>query len=421
MGDKINNVQSMMNNPKQRNIYLMTVGVAIIALVGGFMYATSGDNSDQPVGSANVAKVPNGINSVPGTSDSSRYNTAVLEANKKEANKAIEEGKTYIPTVVNSDVLSAESPLDSLDKEIKAQKEAEAREQAEKQAQAASEQLAAQQAAQNSLPVQPVPTQNTQVVAPPVAPAPQPKPKQYGTDDDYLIMQAIHGVSGIKASKSEKDFFGRESNTAALQTMQSAQLAQSNTGNQVVSKGQLIAKAGTIFNAVLETNINSDEPSPVLAKIVSGDLKGTRLIGKISTVGEKVVVQFTTASIPEMPTSMQFNAVAIDPGTSRTALASNVDRHYFLKYGVLLGATFLGSYADSLANKNSTTTVTPEGSIVTTRGELSSKDMKRQALGTVGKELASDTRTRTQGIQPTITVNAGVPIGILITEDLYSK
>ena len=420
MGDKINNVQAMMNNPKQRNIYLMGVGIAVVTLVAGFMYATSGNNNETIAGSAQVAKVP-AVNSIPGTSDSARYNTAVTEANKHDANNALEAEKSFVPTPVNNNALSTESPLDSLDKQIKAQKEAEAREQAERQAQVAIEQPLVpenNQLSQNPMPVQPV--QTAQVVTPPTPPAP--KVKKYGTDEDFLIMQAIHGVSGIKAARSENDFLGKSGSAVNAGNMvQAAQPTQLMQSASTQNKGELLAKAGTIFNAVLETAINSDEPSPVLAKIVSGDLKGTRLIGKISNAGEKVVIQFSTASIPSMATSVKFDAVAVDPGTSRTALASDVDHHYFLRYGVLLGSAFLGSYADALANKNSTTTVTPEGSIITTRGELSNKDMSRQALGTVGKELATDTRARTQGLQPTITVHAGVPIGILVTEDLFAK
>jgi type IV secretory pathway VirB10-like protein len=422
MGDKINNVQSMMNNPKQRNIYLMGVGVALVTLVAGFIFATS-SKDEGPKGAAQISKMPK-VDAAPGSSESPLYNNKVKEANGKDADKALEEGKTFVPTPINNDALSSESPLDALDKQINAQKEAEAREQVEKQAQAQqamNEQPVANQGSVSAnQPTQPLVAQQTEVVQTP--PPPPPKPKKYGSDDDFLIMQALTGVANIKASKSESDYLGQgkanSSQNAAQQVgMPMAQVGSGNTGTQ---KGNLIAKSGTIFNAVLETGINSDEPSPVLAKIVSGDLKGTRLIGNISVAGEKVIVRFTTASVPEFPTSIRLTSVAVDPGTSRTGLATDVDRHHFLKYGVLLSAAFIGSYADAIANNNSTTTITPEGSVVTTKGKMSTKDMTRQAGGTVGKELANDTRQKVQGLKPTITVDAGTPIGILIMEDLYS-
>lgn len=417
MGDKINNVQSMMNNPKQRNIYLMGVGVAFVTLVAGFIYATSGSSNEGPKGAAQISKLPKS-ESAPGSSESALYNKKVAEANSKDAEKALADGKTFVPTPINNDALTTESPLDSLDKQIKAQKEAEAREQLEKQAQVVNEQVIAPQTPVNvNQPVQPVVVQPPEVVQ-----LPQ-KPKKYGSDDDFLIMQAITGVSSIKASRSESDYLGKtklaeQQNSQSFQASQGLQAASANTAN---TKGDLLAKAGTIYNAVLETAINSDEPSPVLAKIVSGDLKGTRLIGDISVVGEKVVVRFSTASIPDFPTSIRLTSVAVDPGTSRTGLATDVDRHHFLKYGVLLSAAFLGNYADAIANNNTTTTVTREGSVISTRGKMSSREMNQQAIGAVGKELASDTRRTVQGLRPTITVDAGTPVGILIMSDLYSN
>lgn len=414
MGDKVNNVQALMNNPKQRNIYLMGVGVAVIALVAGFIYATSGNKNIGDTGGAQVAKIPS-VSSTPGASTSIDYNRKVAEANSQKADSALAQGSSFVPTPIRQDALSTESPLDSLDKQIKAQKEIEAKEQAEKQVQPP---IVEQPVAEVPPPMQPVQQVQAPVV---VKPAPV---KKYGSDEDYIIMQAITGVSTIKVPKSEFDYVGQKADNKSADMSQQAmqQMGQvSGSGQQVAQKGPLLAKAGTIFNAVLETGINSDEPSPVLAKIVSGDLKGTRLIGRISLSGEKVVVQFNTASIPDYPNSLKLNSVAVDPSTSRTGLASDVDRHYFLRYGVLLGSAFLGSYADALKNQNSTSTVTPEGAVITSTGPKSSKDMNREAIGGVGKELATETRQRTAGLKPTITVDAGIPIGILVMDDLYGQ
>lgn len=418
MGDKINNVQAMMNNPKKRNLYLMGVGTAIVTLVAGFIYATTGNKTEGSKGAAQIAKIAN-VQSVPGASTSARYNENVAKANIKDADKALDQGKSFTPTPINKDSITTESPLDSLDKQIKAQKEAEAREQAEKQAQ----QVVAE-------PVQPVaPAPQPVVVAQPVLPvqpAPQPKvappkPKLYGSDEDFLIMQALNGVGTIKASKSEFNYVGQKIQEQSAVQQGYGQFNNSASNGSSAQKGPMIAKAGTIFNAILETGINSDEPSPVLAKIVSGDLKGTRLIGKVSVSGEKVIVQFNTAAVPEMNASLKLSSVAVDPGTSRTGLASDVDRHYFLRYGVMLSAAFLGGYADAIKNNNQTcTSGVLGGTTCTSNGGLSSKQINQQAVGNLGKELANETRQRVAGLKPTITVEAGTPIGILIMDDLYA-
>src|SRR5690606_31264355 len=52
-------------------------------------------------------------------------------------------------------------------------------------------------------------------------------------------------------------------------------------------------KAGTVMFAVLETGINSDEVSPILATIVSGPLKGAKLLGQFARTDKKVLINFS--------------------------------------------------------------------------------------------------------------------------------
>jgi type IV secretory pathway VirB10-like protein len=420
MGQNMNNVGAMLKNPKQRNIYLMIMASVVVMIVGGLIFATSG-NKNSGQGAAQVARLPN-VDSVPGASDSARYNKMVDQNNVKEAEKALEEGKSYVAVPVNSGAFTTESPIDQLDKQIKEQKEKEAKEIAEAVKEEPKEILA--------VTPEPVPTEIVDVAPNPVQPVVTkaivsvvPPPKKYGNDEDYLLISMLNSVSGAKASKAEFDYNGQtlseESKQAQIgQQFNSQGLVQANNG---VSKsaGVLLAKAGTIFNAVLETGIDSDEPSPVLAKIVSGDLKGTRLIGGIQLSGEKVIVTFSTASIPSMPTSIKINTVAVDPGTSRVGLASDVDRHYFLRYGVLLGAAFMGTYADIIAAQGVNTNVV-DGVVVTSKDPLTAKEKNLQAIGSVGKELANETRQSVRGLKPTVTVNSGSAIGVLLMEDLYS-
>lgn len=412
MGQKVNNVGAMLNNPKQRNIYLAGAGLAILTIIVGGFYATRSKNSQGPAG-AQVGLVPQ-VNAVPGTSNSVRYNEMVNQSNVQEAEKALKEDKTFVATPVNTNSTTTENPFDALDKQIKAQREKEAPEQAIREQEET--QAKAPEPVQPVAPVvQPQPVQ--QVVVQHAA-----SPKKYGSDEDYMLISTLSGSWNIKASKAESDFAGSKGGASlgnAQQVMQQNQVGQQ--VQQQAQKGRLIAKAGTIYNAVLETGINSDEPSPVLAKIVGGELKGTRLIGRMTTSGEKVVVEFGTASVPNMPSSIRLNSVAVDPATSRTGLATDVDRHTFLRYGVLLGAAFLGGYADAIAQQNTTSTVTPQGSVVTTKGTIDNKQINQQAIGSVGKELANQTRTTVQTLKPTITVDAGTAIGILIMEDLYDN
>ena len=44
--------------------------------------------------------------------------------------------------------------------------------------------------------------------------------------------------------------------------------------------------------AVLDTSINTDEKSPIMATIVDGPLKGAKLIGGFSRVNQRVLLTF---------------------------------------------------------------------------------------------------------------------------------
>lgn len=405
MGIKSENFNKIMSNPKQRNIYLATAGIGILAIVVGLYVATT-SNKQAPTNGTSVPGVPSTVKSLPGTSNSDIYNQKMEESNKNNADQAIKNDSTFVAPPVN-DKINASSPLDDLDKQ--------------RQKALEEEQMKAEEKKQE---VKEEPKEEPKVETPPPPPAPPPvvqvKPqKKWGSDDDYILLSALSNSWKNKPSNSEFNYAGttqsQQNTTNNTSGSQFSQMSQ----QQSQSKGMLIAKAGTIFHAVLETGINSDEPSPVLAKIVSGDLKGSRIIGNMVTSGKKVVVEFSTLSMPNMSTSIKFKAVAVDPATARTGLASDVDNHYFLKYGLLLAATFLGGYADAVSQQNTQTSVS-NGTVVVSRNNFSNQQLAMQGFGSVGKELANETRQNTQNLKPTITVNSGIAIGILLMEDLYS-
>lgn len=412
-------IETLKNNPKQRNIIMFGIGLGVlIAFAGAYMATRNNVKEEITGGSAAVVEAPN-VKTATGASNSALYNEKVEQSNKLEAEKALEQEKTFVATPVNKGAFNTNSPIDDLDKQIKAETQ---KEETEKKIEEKVPEKKELTATENVPPVAP---QVPQVQ--PIIPQQQvvykyvekPQKKKFGSEEDRVLIALLSGANQIKNSNAETTFGGLDPSKMAQQNQMVNQSSQATINEQPAQ--QLLDKAGTIYNAVLETAINSDEPSPVLAKIVSGKFKGTRLIGKMVTSGEKVVVEFKTASVPTKEKSLAISAIAIDPNSSRTGLASDVDRHYFLKYGVLLGAAFLGGYADALASQNTTTTQNADGSVLTKTGQLTDKQVTQQALGSVGKELANQTRSQVQSIKPTITVNAGSAIGVLLMEDFYVK
>lgn len=191
--------------------------------------------------------------------------------------------------------------------------------------------------------------------------------------------------------------------------------------------GEVIVKAGSILFASLDTAINSDEPGPVMATIIQGKFKGAKVIGTLQAAAqaagasnnrpEKVTLNFASLSMDAFPKSISIQAVAIDPDTARTALASDVDHHYLLRYGTLFASSFMSGYAKVITAQGTTQTSTTAGSTTTQTPTLSPRQQIFGALGEVGKNF-SNAASSYFSTPNTITVDAGTGIGLLVLQDI---
>jgi type IV secretory pathway VirB10-like protein/rRNA processing protein Gar1 len=176
-------------------------------------------------------------------------------------------------------------------------------------------------------------------------------------------------------------------------------------------------KAGTIMYAVLLTAVNSDEPGPVLAEIVQGKFKGARLMGTLSNQGQKVLLSFNTLTLPKLSASVAINTVAIDENTARTALSSDTNNHYWLRYGTLFASAFLQGYGQSFLNYGNAYS----GAIVINPSnqpiDLKPRDRIFVGLGQVGLQYSSVLRN-IFNTPPTVKVFSGTPMGLLFLSDL---
>lgn len=176
-------------------------------------------------------------------------------------------------------------------------------------------------------------------------------------------------------------------------------------------------KAGTIMQAVLLTSVNSDEPGPVLAEIVQGKFKGARIMGTLSNQGQKVLLSFNTLSMPKLSESVPINTVAIDENTARTALSSDTNNHYWLRYGTLFASAFLQGYGQSFLDYGNAyagaVVINPTNKSI----DLSPRDRVFVGLGQVGQQYSSVLRN-VFNTPPTVKVFSGTPMGILFLSDL---
>lgn len=198
----------------------------------------------------------------------------------------------------------------------------------------------------------------------------------------------------------------------------------------VAVKKQVI-KAGTVVFGVLDTAVNSDEPGPILATIVGGNLKGSRLVGSIEVPknGEKMILNFRTLNIPRKESSFKVSVVAIDANTARTALASDVDHHYLLRYGSLFASSFMEGLAKAISQPPGTqtnpsqqsggtaVTVNQSGTAATYPPFTNLEKYALVPLGAVGEEWGKAVKPYFN-MPVSITVDQGTSIGLLFLSDL---
>ena len=197
------------------------------------------------------------------------------------------------------------------------------------------------------------------------------------------------------------------------------------TAKAIAKNKEAFIEIGDILFAVIDTSVNSDEPGPILATIVSGPLTGAKLIGSFNLPAnaDKMVISFNTLSIPGAAGSMSIHAFAIDPNTARSALSSETNHHYLERYSALFASTFLEGFGNAFQSADTTITIGGTGGTTdtTVANGIGRSVMENAVIGlaTVGKawgQLAQQGMSRPTTVQ----VYSGTGVGVLFTQDVKS-
>ncbi len=220
-------------------------------------------------------------------------------------------------------------------------------------------------------------------------------------------------VGGSNADK-EKEVAG--------QKIEGGDSAGGHHGEHMAASAPVI-HAGEVIFAVLDTSVNSDQPGPILATIVSGRFNGAKLIGSFTKPenADKIVISFNMMSVPGAVKTTPINAYAIDPNTARTALASKVDHHYLLRYGSLFASTFIEGFGNAFQSAGTTVTIGGTGGVATTTvsNGVGRSVLENAVIGmaTLGKSWGQ-VAMKQVNTPVTVDVYSGTGLGILFTQDV---
>ncbi len=383
-----------------RNNPMVKIGVILAAfaiIVGGIiLFGGSEEKTPQ-----SAVMSGSEVSEAPGTSEvSATMKQAIDDKNVEVAEDALRTGGSAVPIPVSpiKDVMpvpveeaSGEDPLDRW----KRMQEERVRQQ---------EMLAqAQPAAPDAPP--PVDTKTPAVNAMSQSMATQMQAILQNQKIPEPQFKKITGIGFIEDMETKKQ---------AKLDAQQAKLAQAQaqaaamTGEQVEN---IILPAGTIEYGQLLIEANTDAPGPVLAQIVSGPLRGSRVLGSFTSSDEYLTLNFSQLVLDGI--SYQIEAVAIDPDTTLPGMITEIDRKYFTRVILPMAAEFVSGLADAVSESGTTSVFISDSSVTQSTADKDGEQEVASGISEAGDKLSEILEEEADRAEPMLRVAAGTPMGVL--------
>lgn len=375
-------------------IGLVVAGLLVIVgattLFGGS--AEKGPNSSVPKG--------NDLTQAPGTKELSPEMKGVIEqVNETRQEEAQKMGTSFIPQptetanaqlTLPAEDLSSEDPLqrwrDIQDERLKA-------EQAQKTNQQEVQDPAKQQALQAL--VGAMSAQMSEILS--------------GKKIENLKTMQITSLEQILAARQQQELASRQ---AAAQGAPSGIGNDPNSGLNQGPPAKILLPAGAIEYGQLLIEANSDIPGPIVAMIVSGPFSGSRVIGNFQRSEKYLVLQFRTL-VDKKGISIPVDAYALDPDTTLTGMATDVDNRYWQRIILPAAADFIEGVAEAYAEKEGTTTIVTGDVVVQDKPTIDTREQFAKGVEKASERAGEILEDEGDNTQPLVRVRAGTPMGIL--------
>ena len=242
--------------------------------------------------------------------------------------------------------------------------------------------------------------------------------------DATQLLQGWKTVSAQQYAEGTKQKSSKSGGDTSDSSLPSSMASSASSNSSSSTDGAVpLIRMGDIIFAVVDTSVNTDEPGPILATIVSGIFKGGKLIGSFNLPNnsDKLIISFNSLAMPGSPKTMSITAFAIDPNTGRTALSSETDHHYLERYGALFASTFIEGFGNAFQSSDTAIQIGGTGGVTNTtiQNGIGRSSLENAVIGlaTVGKawgQVAQQNISRPTTVQ----IYSGTAIGVLFTQDL---
>lgn len=224
----------------------------------------------------------------------------------------------------------------------------------------------------------------------------------------------------------KKDTHGEAGAAGTTGTGTAGAGASGGAGNnfEADTEKEVLIPSGEIEYAQTLIEANSDIQGPVLAQMLTGPLKGSRLIGTFSVAEEDyLVLNFTTAV--KDGKDVDITAIALDPDTSLAGMATDVDHRYFRRIVMPAAAAFVKGFASAVSETGRTDVIVSGGTTGTgavTTETAPADDEQRVATGVeeAATEISSIIKDMGE-VETLVVIKAGTPVGVLFTEPVYKE
>ena len=394
--------KSLKNSWKSSPLFKFGIVALVIIIVIALISILGSDEVKAPTSSvgrgANLKETPGGKEVSP------MMNEALQEKNEQRIDEAQKQGTSAIPTPIAPPKTLLEVPKEDAQSEdplLRWQQMQTERAKAQREQQLVQEQQTQVDPQREGKINSMVERMNTQMGN--ILSAAKPKDLQHMK---VYTPPAING-GGVDASGNPIVATGTDATGVTPVNMQS------------LKPPKVIVAAGKIEYAQNILEANSDIPGPVVALLASGEFSGGKLIGKFQAQEEYLVITFTQL-VTKKGTSIPINAYAIDPGTSLTGLATDVDHRYLKRIILPAAAKFVEGLGDAYAetttaiSQNSTTTVTASE-------DLNTKQELGKAVSEAAKSVGDILDDDGKNTKPLVIVAAGTPMGILFMDSITDR
>lgn len=363
--------------PKKWLPTMLAAGAVSIVGIIGYSYIT--DDSKTTGASVNISNPK--VDSTGIGAESEEYRKQIEADNKEKAEEAKKEGKSFFPLPSSKDEEIRSLIIEEKKPEVKKEE----------------------------------PKRNS-LILPSSTPTEKKQPKKKSTP----IKQAV--------TKEQLDFFVAAMEKTNLPTpgtvniidtpyikgkkQESAGIKNSLSQSQKTEK-KLDFNVGDVLYAVNDVFVNSDAPgTPVMATVLSGKYKGAKVIGNFNYSPEALIIKFTRLSYNGEV--YPFEGYAVNAEEAKAGVASKVDTHFFSRWAGLIAGSFLEGFGEAVSQTGSVYTTSSAVSMTEqVVRDYSLEDQSWIAAGKVGEKVA-DIAEKNFDRRPTVTLNVGQPMGILI-------